>query len=76
MYFLNEVDSADIERFTSDDSNLNTAEDVNAEATDSTEPTDENAETVSSTSENSNFYLYLGIGVIALGGLIFCIPLK
>lgn len=64
VYFLNEVDTADIEKFLSDDTNANST------VQETTQPATEQVER---TSDDSQFTIYLIVGVIVLGGIAFAI---
>ncbi|RGM21793.1 DUF4366 domain-containing protein [Eubacterium sp. OM08-24] len=66
VYFLNEVDTADIEKFLSDDTN------ANATVQETTQPATEQVERTA-TSDDSQFTIYLIVGVIVLGGIAFAI---
>lgn len=71
VYFLNEVDTADIEKFAQDDSNV--SNDTSVEETTVSAGT-ENSEATSEKKTNSGdsqFIIYLVIGVVILGGLGF-----
>jgi hypothetical protein len=66
VYFLNEVDTADIEKFLSDDTNANST------VQETTQPATEQVERTA-TSDDSQFTIYLIVGVIVLGGIAFAI---
>lgn len=66
VYFLNEVDTADIEKFLSDDTN------ANATVQETTQPATEQVESTA-TSDDSQFTIYLIVGIIVLGGIAFAI---
>lgn len=71
VYFLNEVDTADIEKFAQDDSNV--SNDTSVEET-TVSAGAENSEATSEKKTNSGdsqFIIYLVVGVVILGGLGF-----
>ena len=72
VYFLNEVDTADLDKLAKDDSN------VSSGGEDTSEPTtapDEEAQTTDNTdstsSGNNQYMIYLVIGIVILGGIGF-----
>lgn len=71
VYFLNEVDTADLDKLAQDDSN------VSSGGEDTSEPTtapDEEAQTTDNTdtsSGNNQYMIYLVIGIVILGGIGF-----
>lgn len=71
VYFLNEVDTADLDKLAQDDSN------VSSGGEDTSEPTtapDEEAQTIDNTdtsSGNNQYMIYLVIGIVILGGIGF-----
>ena len=72
VYFLNEVDTADLDKLAQDDSN------VSSGGEDTSEPTtapDEEAQTTDNTdstsSGNNQYMIYLVIGIVILGGICF-----
>lgn len=73
VYFLNEVDTYDINKLVNDDEN-GSSEDGNIDV-EETEPEEATvaAQTTSSSSGNSQFMLYLIIGIVILGGIGFAL---
>lgn len=72
VYFLNEVDTADLDKLAQDDSNVSSGGDDTSEPT--TAP-DEEAQTTDNTdstsSGNNQYMIYLVIGIVILGGIGF-----
>lgn len=74
VYFLNEVDTADLDKLANDDSNVSNGD----SSTETTAPADEDADTEtatqndnSSSNSNNSFMLYLVLGIAILGGIGF-----
>lgn len=72
VYFLNEVDTADLDKLAKDDSNVSSGGDDTSEPT--TAP-DEEAQTTDNTDTSSSgdnqYMIYLVIGIVILGGIGF-----
>lgn len=78
VYFLNEVDTYDINKLMSDDdssgsSNNTTASSVENKATEATEAPTATKQNTNSSSGNSQFMLILVVGICLLGGIGFAI---
>lgn len=71
VYFLNEVDTYDINKLLGDDETSGNY-DNNEDNTEATEETEETGSAQSpNSSGNSQFYLYLVVGIVILGGIGF-----